>query len=191
MPDPIEMRDGDAVGMPEDAGEDAAATPSPAPQFGGISPQEAARIRWDRERARKAAESQRDEADQAVLDAEAATWREKVGIALAKTAQADIDRMVQRMVRQAGQGEERSVHAVARLATEAFGRVGQAAPVEEGEETWEGMSREKKAALSARLLREAEEMEANARSTDPGTPRASGAPSRVTPGGPPQSEGTP
>jgi hypothetical protein len=128
-----------------------------------MTPSEAARLRWERERQRKAEQQDAEHAeDTRPLDIDGSTFRDKLGIALASLPQADIDAMVRRMARQAREGEERSAHVLARLADQAFGRMGQPPEPEQGEETWESMPRERRAAVAAELIRQVEEMEAAA-----------------------------
>jgi len=95
------------------------------------------------------------------IDIDGSTFRDKIALALARVPQAELDELVARMVRQAAAGEERSAHVLARLADQAFGRVPAAEPTASGEaETWTDMSRDERAAWAARLLREADEIEA-------------------------------
>ncbi len=171
----------DAILMPEESGEEGEPKAAGSPMFGGMTPSEAARLRWERARARAADEAAAE--DVRPLSKDAGGFREKLGISLARLDQADLDALVKRMARQAAQGEERSAHVLARLADQAYGRVPQAAEQEEGEETWEGMSRERRASLAAELLRQADEIEAAAAAGS--TPARGGTPARVTPGGPP------
>jgi VanW like protein len=83
------------------------------------------------------------------------SFRERLGISLQQLTQEELDAVVKRMAGQAMNGEERSAHVLARMADQAFGRTPTAPPSEEGEETLESMTRERRAALRAVLLEEA------------------------------------
>ncbi len=73
----------------------------------------------------------------------------------------------------AARGDEKAVHALVRLANRAYGTT-PAAPLDEGEgaQSWEGMSRAERSMHAARLLQEAEDIEAAAREAGGHPPKA-------------------
>ena len=52
------------------------------------------------------------------------TARQRLGLSIAKVSQADTDEIVRQLVARAKGGEDKAIHAYARLLTEAFGRSG-------------------------------------------------------------------
>ncbi len=100
------------------------------------------------------------------IDIDDSTFRDKIALALSRLPQADVDGIVKRLAAEAKTGETKAAHALARLADQAFGRIPQADTSDHGDsEIWANMPREKRAALAATLIREAEELEAAAASS--------------------------
>lgn len=129
----------------EDARE--AAEARKARPFGGLTPAEAAQRRAAK--AREARAEREREATLATL-----TVRQRLGLSLAKLSQAQLDAVVQALADRAAKGEEKAVHALARLSDQAFGK----AQPEEEEDTSDvdKLSRAARAAMLARLLEEEE-----------------------------------
>ena len=76
------------------------------------------------------------------------TARQRLGLSIAKVSQADTDEIVRQLVARAKGGEDKAIHAYARLLTEAFGRSGTEAPVDPrpaAERPWEEWSEAERA----------------------------------------------
>jgi hypothetical protein len=71
------------------------------------------------------------------------TARQRLGLSIAKVSQADTDEIVRQLVQRAKAGEDKTIHAYARLLDQSFGRSGTepvADPRPVGERTWEEWS---------------------------------------------------
>jgi hypothetical protein len=133
---------------------------------GGLDPSEMGQRSGAARRARRAAREQH--ADEARL-----TLRQRLGIVLSELTLDELRDVRNALLAEAKRGDEKAVHALARLFDQSFGRSEPQADEKEadGPEIWESMPPAKRAALRAQLLREAEEEERRA-TGDPSDPRA-------------------
>lgn len=148
--------------------------------FGGIDPSEAGRLSGEARRRKR--DEQARKVDEARL-----TARQRLALALSsKLSVADYEAVISKLRDDAKGGDEKAVHALARLHDQAFGR-SQPRDDETGseEDAWESMSPAQRAAWRAKALREIEED--GKASGDPSDPR--GAEEEAPP--PPPQPGTP
>ncbi len=165
---------GEAKEAPQGEGSDPAAPggSAGAPRARGFTSESARRARETR--TRKAADRKRA-AEEAALT-QGLTARQKLGIAVSKLDQAQVDRIVSNLANQAEQGDVKSIHALARILDQSFGRAQEEAAPATGEiweRQWEQWTPAEKASYRAALLeqreRERAEHSAAGDSTDPRT----------------------
>ena len=137
---------------------------------GGLDPSEMGRRSGAARRARRAERDQR--ADEARL-----TARQRLGIALSELTIEDMRGVIAALVTAAKTGDEKAVHALARLLDQSFGRAQEQVDEvqgDDGPQAWEALSPAQRSTLRAQLLAEADE---ERRATgDPSDPRAAGSP---------------
>jgi hypothetical protein len=99
-------------------------------------------------------------------------------LSIAKVSQADTDEIIRQLVNRAKAGEDKAIHAYARLLGEAFGRAGQEAPVDPrptSERPWEEWSEAERASYGLARLEQREREDAERRATgDASDPRGEG-----------------
>jgi hypothetical protein len=108
------------------------------------------------------------------------TARQRLGLSLAKVSQDEMDVVVAALVTRAKNGEEKAIHALARLLDQSFGRAGTepvAVPRPTTEKPWEEWTEAERAsyrqALLAQRKREDAERQAAGDSSDPRDPPTS------------------
>lgn len=133
----------------------------------------------DRARAALARSEQarrRREAKEQLVSTTGLTSRQRVALALSKVTQEDMDAVINQLVLDAKAGEVKSIHALARLMDQSFGRAREEeAPDgrEVAEKQWAEMTPAEKAAIRANLLAEVRAQQAQRQAQgDSSDPRA-------------------
>lgn len=110
---------------------------------------------------------------EAQADAKHLTFRQRLGVALSQLTQKELDELVKEMARRAGQGDARSIHALARLADQSFGRAQVEQPetdTDSADKLWQEMTPAERAAYRAELVKRVREHEsASGDDSDPRT----------------------
>jgi hypothetical protein len=119
---------------------------------GGVDPHEAARLSHASRAERKAQREQAKSEAAATAATSALTARQRLGIAVSKLDQSELDAIVKKLSLDAQAGDTRAIHALARILDQSFGRAAEEAPTDGKDplqKEWDTCTPAEKAAIVA------------------------------------------